>query len=273
LSKKQPSDRDGQTGYVGLIFAPLRLNVFHMKVFILFTVFAFFTFKTFAQDPHVSSGRLDRINSFASTYVDARNIKIWLPEGYNPKKKYAVLYMHDGQMLYDSTTTWNKSAWDADDVAAALINAKKVKDFIIGGIGNAGSQRHADYFPQKPFESLPQSVQDTLYAANRSGGANVFNNSKAQSDKYLQFIVKELKPYIDKKYSTFTDRANTFIAGSSMGGLISLYAICEYPEVFGGAACLSTHWPGIFQMDNNPVPYAFFKYLAAKLPDPKTHKL
>lgn len=85
--------------------------------------------------------------------------------------------------------------------------------------------------------------------------------------------MKELKPYIDKKYSTFADRANTFIAGSSMGGLISMYAICEYPEVFGGAACLSTHWPGIFQMDNNPVPGVLFSYMKMHLPDPKTHKL
>jgi len=98
-----------------MIFKPLRLNVFTMRIFMLFTLLAF---KTFAQEPHVSSGRLESINSFTSNYVDARNIDIWLPEGYDLKKKYAVLYMHDGQMLYDSTTTWNKRAWDADDVAA-----------------------------------------------------------------------------------------------------------------------------------------------------------
>jgi len=235
---------DGQTGYGGLNFTPLRLNVFTMRIYILFT---FLAFKTFAQEPHVSSGRLERINSFASTYVDARNIDIWLPDGYSPEKKYAVLYMHDGQMLYDSTTTWNKLTWDVDDVAAVLIKEKKVKDFIVVGIWNAGPKRHVEYFPQKPFESLPQSVQDTLYTANRSGGASVFNNSKVQSDNYLQFIVRELKPYVDKKYATKKDRANTIIAGSSMGGLISMYAICEYPEVFGGAACLSTHWPPVYQ--------------------------
>jgi enterochelin esterase-like enzyme len=240
---------------------------------LLFIFFSFWAFDICAQEPHVSSGRLERIHSFASGYVDARNIDVWLPHGYDSKKKYAVMYMHDGQMLYDSTTTWNKLAWDVDDVAAALIKEKKVKDFIVVGIWNAGPKRHVEYFPQKPFESLPQAVQDTLYAANRSGGASVFNNGKVQSDKYLLFIVQELKPYIDQKYATLKDRANTVIAGSSMGGLISMYAICEYPEVFGGAACLSTHWPGIFTMDNNPVPDAFFKYLAANLPDPKTHKL
>jgi predicted alpha/beta superfamily hydrolase len=96
---------------------------------------------------------------------------------------------------------------------------------------------------------------------------------KPTSDRYLKFIVKELKPYIDRTYSVKTDRAHTFIAGSSMGGLISMYAICEYPAVFGGAACLSTHWVGTFTLENNPVPDAFITYLRKKLPDPKNHKI
>jgi len=244
-----------------------------MKCCFLLFYLSFISFEIVAQDPSVSSGRLDRVKSFPSAFVEARNVDIWLPEGYSRKKKYAVLYMHDGQMLYDSTTTWNKKAWDVDDVAAELMKEKKVKDFIVVGIWNGGPKRHAEYFPQKPFESLPQSVQDTLYGANRSNGDGVFKGNKVQSDKYLLFLVKELKPYIDKKYSTRKDLANTIIAGSSMGGLISMYAICEYPEVFGGAACMSTHWPGIFYMNNNPVPEAFFNYLESHLPDPKTHKL
>ena len=84
----------------------------------------------------------------------------------------------------------------------------------------------------------------------RQPGAPVFSG-KIQSDNYLKFLVKELKPFIDSSFSTLKDQQNTFIAGSSMGGLISMYAICEYPLVFGGAACLSTHWPGIFTMINN----------------------
>jgi predicted alpha/beta superfamily hydrolase len=58
-----------------------------------------------------------------------------------------------------------------------------------------------------------------------------------------------------------------------MGGLISMYAICEYPNVFGGAACLSTHWPGTFKVEGNPIPDAFFNYLSKNLPNPKSHKL
>jgi enterochelin esterase-like enzyme len=106
----------------------------------------------------------------------------------------------------------------------------------------------------------------------RSAGVKLFNG-KVSSDNYLKFIVKELKPIIDKKYAVHKEMEHTFIAGSSMGGLISMYAICEYPEVFGGAACLSTHWPGIFQVENNPIPNAFYQYLKMKLPNPTNHKL
>jgi len=93
------------------------------------------------------------------------------------------------------------------------------------------------------------------------------------SDNYLKFLVDELKPYIDSHFSTRKDRKNTFTAGSSMGGLISIYAICEYPQIFGGAACMSTHWPGTFTTVDNPVPAAFMQYLSTHLPSPKTHKI
>ena len=86
-------------------------------------------------------------------------------------------------------------------------------------------------------------------------------------------MVKELKPYIDSHYAVSTKTEDTFIAGSSMGGLISMYALCEYPNVFGGAACLSTHWPGIFSMEGNPIPDAFLAYMNKHLPKANTHKL
>lgn len=220
-----------------------------------------------------STGTIRRIEALPSRYVTARNIDVWLPSGYTPANKYNVLYMHDGQMLYDSATTWNHLAWDVDDILDALMKEGKIKDVIVVGIWNGDKTRHADYFPQKPFESLPKEKQEQVYAAARSNGYSVFNNYEIHSDNYLKFIVQEVKPLIDSLFSVYTDRKHTFIAGSSMGGLISMYAICEYPEVFGGAACLSTHWPGIFSMDNNPVPDAFFEYLGKNLPDPKTHRI
>ena len=223
-------------------------------------------------DQKASSGKIEKYENFQSKYVTERNVEVWLPEDYNPAKKYNVLYMHDGQMLFDPSNTWTKSSWEIDDVLTRLLKEQKIKNAIVVGISNSGRKRHADYFPQKPFESLTSEQQDFVSKSLLSTGrtTEVF---KPVSDNYLKFIVTELKPFIDKKYAVYKDRKHTFIAGSSMGGLISMYAICEYPSVFGRAACLSTHWPGIFSMEGNPVPEAFVKYLKAHLPDPENHKI
>jgi enterochelin esterase-like enzyme len=223
--------------------------------------------------PTVVSGSFKRFENFPSKYVEVRNVDVWLPDGYSPKKKYAVLYMQDGQMLFDSTTTWNHMDWGVDDVAGKLINEKKVRPFIVVGIWNTGAKRHIEYFPQKPFEALPAEQQDSIFKATRKNGHSIFAVDKIKSDEYLKFVVSEVKPFIDSAFSVLKDQPNTFIAGSSMGGLISMYAICEYPEVFGGAACLSTHWPGVFTMRDNPIPDAFFSYLKAHLPNPSTHRI
>ena len=232
----------------------------------------FIGFLANAQNKGNVIGTIDNNPDFQSKYVTARNVDVWLPEDYSDTLKYSVLYMHDGQMLYNSEKSWNKQAWDIDNVATELIAANKLKDFIVVGIWNGGQTRHVDYFPQRPFEDLSQIEKDTVNAQlKRSSRTNeIF---KPVSDNYLKFIVKELKPYIDKKYSVLTDRENTFIMGSSMGGLISMYAICEYPNIFGGAACLSTHWVGTFTLDNNPMPNAFIKYLGENLPEAKGHKI
>jgi enterochelin esterase-like enzyme len=244
-----------------------------MKTFFQFGILMIFQI-IFAQTlPQVVSGKIERMENFKSNYVTERNIDVWLPENYSSSKKYNVLYMHDGQMLYDPEMAWNKQAWNVDDVLTKLVTENKIQDVIVVGIWNGGVTRHIDYFPQKAFESFTQPQQDSIYNASRSNGQSVFNNQKINSDNYLKFIVKELKPIIDKKYSVYTDAKHTFIAGSSMGGLISMYAICEYPKVFGGAACLSTHWPGIFAVENNPIPNAFFEYLKKHLPNPKNHKI
>lgn len=244
-----------------------------MKTKFLFVILGLISCITSAQNlPKVDSGTIERIENFQSIFVGARNVDIWLPEGYNRNKKYAVLYMHDGQMLFDATITWNRQSWDADDVAAKLMQEGKVQNFIFVGIWNIGKTRHADYFPQKPFESLAPEQKDFISKQLQPVGQpdEVF---QPVSDNYLKFLVTELKPFIDKKYAVYTDRKHTFIAGSSMGGLISMYAICEYPQVFGGAACMSTHWPGIFLMENNPIPDSFVDYLKKNLPDPKSHKI
>ena len=244
-----------------------------MKKQLILLALIIFCNHCFAQTQKPSSGKIIRIDSFPSKYVTARNIDIWLPDDYTESKKYAVLYMHDGQMLFDSTITWNKQEWMVDETVSSLLKNNTIKDVIVVGVWNGGKTRHIDYFPQKPFESLSQKEQDNLYKKNRPNGASVFNEGKVQSDNYLKFLLEELKPRIDSQFATLKNKQNTFIAGSSMGGLISMYAICEYPKVFAGAACLSTHWPGIFTLENNPIPEAFYNYLKEHLPSPKTHKI
>lgn len=220
---------------------------------------------------NVSSGTVRRFPDFPSKFVGARSVDVWLPKGYDAKKKYAVLYMHDGQMLFDSTINWNHQEWGVDETFGNLIKNGKIKDCIVVGIWNT-SKRHAEYFPQKPFETLSPEQKDYVTRELQKSGRTT-GTFQPVSDNYLNFVVNELKPFIDNNFSTLKTRKNTFIAGSSMGGLISMYAICEYPDVFGGAACLSTHWPGVFTMENNPVPDTFVRYIETNLPDPKTHKL
>ncbi|MDV7137366.1 alpha/beta hydrolase-fold protein [Maribacter sp. TH_r10] len=246
-----------------------------MKKLIITTIVLSFILSVKAQSslPKVVHGKIERIENFESKYITPRNVDIWMPEGYSPSKKYSVLYMHDGQMLFDPESSWNKQAWNVDDVASKLFESHKIEKFIVVGIWNGGETRHSDYFPQKPFELLSNSQRDTVNAQLKSSHVPITNTFRPQSDNYLKFIVKELKPYIDKTYSVYSNKENTYVMGSSMGGLISMYAICEYPKVFGGAACLSTHWPGTFTLDNNPIPDAFITYLNKNLPNPKSHKI
>ncbi|HQO49425.1 MAG TPA: alpha/beta hydrolase-fold protein [Bacteroidales bacterium] len=224
-----------------------------------------------AAQPILRYGRIDRHEMFRSSYVEARNIDVWLPENFDLHTKYPVIYFHDGQMLFDSTTTWNKQEWQLDESAGSLIASNKIRSFIVVAIWNT-SLRHSEYFPQKPFETLTESYKEKLLTDNSTDEYFNLFHGMIRSDDYLKFIVTELKPFIDHNYPTLTDQQNTFIAGSSMGGLISMYAICEYPDVFGAAACLSTHWPGLFSLENNPLPQSFVDYLDKNIPPPSTHR-
>ena len=243
-----------------------------MKYFSTLFSLIFIVNTIFAQTPKVACGTIKRLEKFPSKFVDARNVDIWLPDGYSTDKKYAVLYMHDGLALYDSTLMWNKQEWGVDETLCKLLAGKKIKDCIVIGIWNNGAKRHPEYYPQKAFYSMSEADQQKIMAIGRDKGTPLMGDGPV-SDNYLKFLVTELKPYIDTHFSTLPDQKNTFVAGSSMGGLISMYAICEYPKVFGGAACLSTHWPGTFDTVNNPIPGSYLNYLKTHLPSPKNHKI
>lgn len=217
--------------------------------------------------PKPGVGTLERIE-LRSAHVDQRPIEVWLPDGYAEQAKagqrFQVLYMHDGQMLFDAGTTWNKQAWHVDVALDRLMREGKVAPTIVVAVWNNGKYRAAEYMPQKFLERMPAAPREHLVKERLEG--------RPQADNYLRFLVEELKPLIDRRYATRSEPAGTFIMGSSMGGLISVYAFNEYPQVFGGAAGLSTHWVGIFK-PNASIPLAAFNYLQDKLPAPDARRL
>ena len=217
----------------------------------------------------LAAGKLMRVDSFPSNNITPRPVDVWLPENYSPKKKYAILYMHDGQNLFDSLSTWNKQEWMIDEHATRLMNEGITRDFIVVGIHNIPQIRWQDLLPKKAMNYMDKTTKDEVY---KNAAKNNFSTD-FKGDAYLQFIVRELKPYIDKTYSVHTNKENTFVAGSSMGGLMSMYAISEYPNIFQGAACVSTHWVGAMPQKNNPFSKAIFSYVAKHIPNAESHKI
>ena len=213
--------------------------------------------------PHVSRGTIDCYTGFKSKYVEPRAIYVWMPTGYSSGTRYDVIYMHDGQMLFDADITWNHQEWRADEVADSLIQAGSIRPCIIVGIDNSERYRIEEFTPDDMTEFLPW-------------GRAVYDSLAAKGNDYLRFIVEEVKPFVDSHYSTNKGYKHTFTLGSSCGALIASYAMCKYPKVFGGAACMSTHSTFMSPangLDNPVSAEAYVRYLKKHLPKANTHKL
>lgn len=213
--------------------------------------------------PLNATGATESWHRVPSRHVDARDVDVWLPPGYgrDPSHRYPVLYMHDGQNLFDPSLSYTGIDWDIDGAMTRLIEAGdvgpgKIREPIVVGVSNT-PLRFAEYMPKAPV--LTATVDSGIE------GGPVDAADDIRSDDYLRFLVEELKPFIDAQYRTQPGRDDTAIMGSSMGGLISLYAIARYPEVFGGVGAVSTHWPacGGCMVD----------WFGAHLPDAGTHRL
>jgi predicted alpha/beta superfamily hydrolase len=164
-----------------------------------------------------------------------RQVRLYLPPGYAASgKRYPVLYMHDGQNLFDDATAY-AGEWKIDETLDTLSKAGQL-DLIVVGIDNGQEHRMTEL---------------NAWHNPRFGPA-------AEGREYMDFIVKVVKPLIDRSYRTLPDRANTAIMGSSMGGLASHYAIAQYPEVFSKAGVFSpAYWtaqPSFDFVAARPVP-------------------
>ncbi len=211
------------------------------------------------------TGSIERLIVESPQLQDSIVVDVWLPEGFgtDPALRYPVLYMHDGQNLYDANTTWNGQSWEMDAAASQLIMEGEVPPFIIVGIHSDPEKRVSQLMPQL---AVKEAGLDELMAEVKLKGQPVLGN------KYAAFVVETLKPLIDKTYPTLPDAADTMVMGSSMGGLMSLYLISMYPEKFGGAACLSTHWYGSLNA-GDLFGNAMIDFVENHLPDPSTHRL
>ncbi|GAA4011505.1 alpha/beta hydrolase-fold protein [Sphingomonas swuensis] len=161
------------------------------------------------------------------------HVTVWLPPGYDAatKRRYPVLYMHDAQNLFFPKRSNFNKVWAADKAALGLIRSRKVAPFIIVGVDHPGATRFLRYFPTR------------VASAPLRQGTEGFAKGKLGGDEYLSFLGDTLKPVIDARFRTRVEPRYTAVASSSMGGLISLYALTERADIFGKAAAVSTHSP------------------------------
>lgn len=164
--------------------------------------------------------RLRLHKAFHSSYLpDDRDVIVYLPPGYEsaPERLYPVLYLHDGQNLFDGRTSFVKDrTWRAREHADEAIEAGEVEPLLIVGVYNTGDRRIAEYTPDRDW---------------KLGGG--------EANAYGRLMTRELMPWIASQYRVRQDRQSTGLGGSSLGGLVTLYLGLQHPEIFGKLALLS----------------------------------
>ena len=203
------------------------------------------------------TGTVLRFADFPSAHVPARTVDVWLPPGYaaDTTRTYPALYLHDGQNQFDPATSFAGVDWGVDEALTTLLAVGAVEAPVVVAVWNT-AYRRPEYMPQRAV-ARPDTVSYDIPGVGRVAGL--------RSDAYLRFLVTELKPFVDARFRTRRGAASTFTMGSSRGGLISAYAVAEYPDVFGAAACVSTHWPAVGG--------AAARWLPGALPAPGRHRL
>ncbi len=209
------------------------------------------------------SGNIDRLYVYSPEMADTVTVDVWTPRFYNenPGCRLPVIYMHDGQNLFDASTTWNHQSWEMDSVVTAMIDDGRVSPVMIVGVHSVAATRVADLMPERPFDSIPDIMGQRV-------------KSPLRGNEYAAFFATTLRDSINSRYRTLTDPDNTAVMGSSMGGLMSIYILCEYPGVFGKAACLSTHWIGgtkAYENGDERFAEIMYRYVDSSLPRDKNH--
>jgi pimeloyl-ACP methyl ester carboxylesterase len=175
------------------------------------------------------AGALLTVRSFPSVHAAPRRVDVWLPPGAGDAgRRHRLLIMHDGQNLFEGRSATYGQAWEMAEAALRMDDPP-----VILGVWNTPARRR-EYLPADMERELPQDLRDRI--ANANGGPPL-------SEGYLAFLAEELVPWARAALPVSPRRRDTVVMGSSMGGLISLAALCRYPQLFAGAGCLSMHWP------------------------------
>ncbi|RVU43035.1 alpha/beta hydrolase [Rubrivivax rivuli] len=221
--------------------------------------------------PRLSAGRIERLSALASRHVDARHVDVWLPEGYDGRTRHPVLYMHDGQAVFDGASSMAKVGWRMDRSASTWAVQHRSPAPMVVAVWNHPTQRHLEYFPQPMLDRLPRAARERIWEklplTMRPFAGELVKEGRSRSEAYLKFLAEELKPLVDARFATRPGRDDTLVMGSSMGGLISVHALLSYPQVFGAAASLSTHWIGLLER-NDDISDAALAWLRDALPRP-----
>lgn len=176
---------------------------------------------------HTLTGNIHQHSHFESRILGTRrNILVYLPRGYRRQRRlrYPVLYLHDGQNVFDAATSFAGVEWGVDETAQRLIRKQLIEPIIVVAIDNAGDNRIHEYAPTRGV------FQESGKRKKRSRGLG---------QKYGRFLIDELKPYIDKTYRTKPEAEFTGLAGSSLGGLITLALGLWFPDVFSRLGVMS----------------------------------
>lgn len=187
--------------------------------------------------PELSEGRVISWRSLDGGAAGPMTVWVWLPPGYDASrgKRFPVLYMHDGQNLFDRKLTNYNQEWQIDEAIPRMVRQGDLRSWIVVGVQSPKS-RYRALFPQKIFPLLTPDFQQRVVGLEDGGPRGEF-----AGDAYLKFMVGTVKPRVDREFRTLKGPEDTAVMGSSMGGLMAFYAMAEYPEVFGQAAAVSMH--------------------------------
>lgn len=188
------------------------------------------------QLPSAAPARTIEWEHLAAPGLPEHHVTIWLPPGYDAARgTYPVLYMWDGQNLFDPAKTHYGKAWMVDRVLTDMVAKGTAKPHIVVGIWSPeGLDRYRHYLPQPAADGAAGEVDADV--ARMAGGP-------VASARELAWVADVLKPRVDRTFRTRTAARDTTIIGSSMGGVMACYAIVARPDIFGRAGCVSAHWP------------------------------